>query len=68
MADLVKLIEENKTYSNELQTEVLPVSVVRQIIEELHNTEFNRALNTIQEAVKEVNQSIKSIAEGDDEW
>ena len=65
MADLVKLIEENKTYSNELQTEVLPVSVVRQIIEELHNTEFNRALNTIQEAVKEVNQSIKSIAEGD---
>ena len=67
MADLVKLIEENKTYSNELQTEVLPVSVVRQIIEELHDTEFNRALNTIQEAVKEVNQSIKSIAEGDDE-
>lgn len=67
MADLVKLIEENKTYSNELQTEVLPVSVVRQIVEELHNTEFNRALNTIQEAVKEVNLSIKSIAEGDDE-
>ena len=67
MADLVKLIEENKTYSNELQTEVLPVSVVRQIVEELHNTEFNRALNSIQEAVKEVNQSIKSIAEGDDE-
>ena len=67
MADLVKLIEENKTYSNELQTEVLPVSVVKQIIEELHNTEFNRALNSIQEAVKEVNQSIKSIAEGDDE-
>ena len=67
MADLVKLIEDNKTYSNELQTEVLPVSVVKQIIEELHNTEFNRALNTIQEAVKEVNQSIKSIAEGDDE-
>lgn len=67
MADLVKLIEENKTYSNELQTEVLPVSVVRQIIEELHNTEFNRALNSIQQAVKEVNQSIKSIAEGDDE-
>lgn len=67
MVDLVKLIEENKTYSNELQTEVLPVSVVRQIVEELHNTEFNRALNTIQEAVKEVNQSIKSIAEGDDE-
>ena len=55
MADLVKLIEENKTYSNELQTEVLPVSVVRQIIEELHNTEFNRALNSIQQAVKEVN-------------
>jgi hypothetical protein len=67
MADLVKLIEENKTYSNELQTEVLPVSVVKQIIEELHNTEFNRALNSIQQAVKEVNQSIKSIAEGDDE-
>ena len=67
MADLVKLIEENKTYSNELQTEVLPVSVVKQIIEELHNTQFNRALNSIQQAVKEVNQSIKSIAEGDDE-
>lgn len=67
MDDLVKLIEENKTYSNELNTEVLPVSVVRQIVEKMYDSTFNATLYTIQNAVKEVNESIKSIAEGDGE-
>ena len=67
MDNLVELIEKNKFYSNELQTEVLPVSVVRTLMEKMYENQFNTALNNIQNAVKEVNQSIKSIAEGDDE-
>lgn len=67
MDNLVELIEKNKFYSNELQTEVLPVSVVRTLMEKMYENQFNIALNNIQNAVKEVNESIKSIAEGDDE-
>jgi len=67
MDNLVELIEKNKFYSNELQTEVLPVSVVRILMEKMYENQFNIALNNIQNAVKEVNESIKSIAEGDDE-
>lgn len=67
MDDLVKLIEESKVYSNELKTEVLPVSVVRQVLEKVYESQFNIALANIQNAVKEVNESIKSIAEGDGE-
>ena len=67
MNNLVELIEKNKFFSNELQTEVLPVSVVRTLMEKMYENQFNIALNNIQNAVKEVNQSIKSIAEGDDE-
>jgi len=67
MDDLVKLIEDNKVYSNELKTEVLPLSTVRQIVEKIYESQFNTALASIQNAVKEVNDSIRSIAEGDDE-
>ena len=67
MDDLVKLVKENKVYSNELKTEVLPISVVRTLMEKMYESQFNVALNSIQNAVKEVNESIKSIAEGDDE-
>ena len=65
MDDIVKLIEDSKTYSNELNTEVLPVSVVRKIVQELHSSQFSQALNSIQDSVSEINSSIRSIAEGD---
>jgi len=67
IANIVKLIEDNKVYSNELKTEVLPLSTVRQIVEKIYESQFNTALASIQNAVKEVNDSIRSIAEGDDE-
>jgi hypothetical protein len=38
MDDIIKLIEDSKTYSNELKTEVLPVSVVRKIVQELYSS------------------------------
>jgi len=65
MDDIIKLIEDSKTYSNELKTEVLPVSVVRKIVQEVYNSQFSLALNSIQDSVSEINNSIKSIAEGD---
>jgi len=67
MDNLAKLIEENKFYSHELKTEALPVSVVRTLMEKMYENQFNVALNNIQNTVKEVNDSIKNIAEGDDE-
>jgi len=67
MHNIVKLIEDSKSYSNELKTEVLPVSVVRKIVEELYTDKFNLALSSIQESVSEVNEAIRKIAEGDDE-
>lgn len=67
MHNIVKLIEDSKSYSNELQTEVLPVSVVRKIVEELYTDKFNLALSSIQESVSEVNEAIRKIAEGDTE-
>ena len=67
MHNIVKLIEDSKSFSNELQTEVLPVSVVRKIVEELYTDKFNLALNSIQESVSEVNEAIRKIAEGDTE-
>ena len=67
MHNIVKLIEDSKTYSNELKTEVLPVSVVRRIVKELYNSQFSLALNSIQDSVSEINSSIRSIAEGDAE-
>ena len=59
MHNIVKLIEDSKSYSNELQTEVLPVSVVRKIVEELYTDKFNLALSSIQESVSEVNEAIR---------
>jgi len=67
MHNIVKLIEDSKSYSNELKTEVLPVSVVRKIVEELYTDKFNLALSSIQESVSEVNEAIRKIAEGDAE-
>mgnify|MGYP001261272123 CR=1 FL=1 len=67
MHNIVKLIEDSKSFSNELQTEVLPVSVVRKIVEELYTDKFNLALSSIQESVTEVNEAIRKIAEGDAE-
>ena len=67
MDDIIKLIEDSKTYSNELKTEVLPVSVVRKIVQEVYNSQFSLALNSIQDSVSEINNSIRSIAEGDAE-
>jgi hypothetical protein len=67
MHNIVKLIEDSKSYSNELKTEVLPVSVVRKIVEELYTDKFNLALSSIQESVSEVNEAIRKIAEGDTE-
>jgi hypothetical protein len=67
MHNIVKLIEDSKYFSNELQTEVLPVSVVRKIVEELYTDKFNLALSSIQESVSEVNEAIRKIAEGDAE-
>jgi hypothetical protein len=67
MHNIVKLIEDSKSFSNELQTEVLPVSVVRKIVEELYTDKFNLALSSIQESVTEVNEAIRKIAEGDTE-
>jgi hypothetical protein len=67
MHNIVKLIEDSKSFSNELQTEVLPVSVVRKIVEELYTDKFNLALSSIQESVSEVNEAIRKIAEGDAE-
>lgn len=65
MHNIVKLIEDSKTYSNELKTEVLPVSVVRKIVEEMYNDKFNLALESIRGSVAEVNDAIKRIAEGE---
>lgn len=65
MHNIVKLIEDSKTYSNELKTEVLPVSVVRKIVEEMYNDKFNLALESIRGSVAEVNDAIKKIAEGE---
>ena len=67
MHNIVKLIEDSKSFSNELQTEVLPVSVVRKIVEELYTDKFNLALSSKQESVTEVNEAIRKIAEGDAE-
>ena len=67
MDDIIKLIEESKSYSKELKTEVLPVSVVRKIVQELYSSQFSQALNSIQDSVSEINSSIRSIAEGDAE-
>ena len=67
MHNIVKLIEDSKSFSNELQTEVLPVSVVRKIVEELYTDKFNLALSSIQESVTEVNEAIRKIAERDAE-
>ena len=67
MHNIVKLIEDSKYFSNELQTEVLPVSVDRKIVEELYTDKFNLALSSIQESVTEVNEAIRKIAEGDAE-
>jgi len=65
MHNIVKLIEDSKSYSNELKTEVLPVSVVRKIVEEMYNDKFNLALESIRGSVAEVNDAIKKIAEGE---
>ena len=65
MHNIVKLIEDSKTYSNELKTEVLPVSVVRKIVEEMYNDKFNLTLSSIQESVSEVNEAIRKIADGE---
>ena len=67
MDNLVKLIEENKTYSNELQTDVLPVSVVREIVQEIYLSQMANTLGTVQEAVTEIKAAVTSMAEGDAE-
>ena len=67
MDKLVALIEEHKTYSNELQTEVLPVSVVREIVQEIYLSQIANTLGTVQEAVTEIKAAVTGIAEGDDE-
>ena len=67
MDKLVALIEEHKTYSNELQTEVLPVSVVREIVQEIYLSQIANTLGTVQEAVSEIKAAVTGIAEGDDE-
>jgi type II secretory pathway component PulF len=67
MDNLVKLIEENKTYSNELQTEVLPVSVVREIVQEIYLSQIANTLGTVQEAVTEIKAAVTGMAEGDAE-
>jgi type II secretory pathway component PulF len=67
MDNLVKLIEENKTYSNELQTDVLPVSVVREIVQEIYLSQMANTLGTVQEAVTEIKAAVTGMAEGDAE-
>ena len=67
MDNLVKLIEENKTYSNELQTDVLPVSVVREIVQEIYLSQIANTLGTVQEAVTEIKAAVTGMAEGDTE-
>lgn len=67
MDNLVKLIEENKTYSNELQTDVLPVSVVREIVQEIYLSQMANTLGTVQEAVAEIKAAVTGMAEGDAE-
>jgi hypothetical protein len=67
MDNLVKLIEENKTYSNELQTEVLPLSIVRTLVEQIYISQINNTLIEIQSTVNDINKSIRDIAEGDTE-
>jgi len=66
MDKLVALIEENKSYSNELQTEVLPVSVVREIVQEIYLSQVAKTLGTVQEAVDDIKAAVTGIAEGDD--
>ena len=67
MDNLVDIIEKNKTYSNELQTEVLPVSVVREIVQHIYLSRMTETLSTVQEAVTEIKAAVTGIAEGDDE-
>tara|TARA_Y100001972_G_C7399012_1_gene207655 strand:- start:190 stop:396 length:207 start_codon:yes stop_codon:yes gene_type:complete len=65
MHSIIKLIEEHKTFSNELQTEVLPVTVVKKIVEELYNDKFNLALDSLKGSVSDIQASIRKIADGE---
>jgi len=71
MNDLKDLIEKNKVYVKDLNMEMLPVSVVREIVVKLQESSLENALRTITNQVKEVNKELQNtvnkLAEGIDE-
>lgn len=71
MNDLKELIEKNKVYVKELNMEMLPVSVVREIVIKLQESSLENALRTITNNVQEVNKELQNtvnkLAEGIDE-
>lgn len=71
MNDLVQLIERNKIFVKDLNMEMLPVSVVKEIITKLQESSLQATLQTItnnvQEINKEIQETVNKIAEGVDE-
>lgn len=71
MNDLVQLIERNKVFVKDLNMEMLPVSIVREIITKLQESSLQATLQTItnnvQEINKEIQETVNKIAEGVDE-
>lgn len=71
MNDLVQLIERNKVFVKDLNMEMLPVSVVKEIIIKLQESSLQATLQTItnnvQEINKEIQETVNKIAEGVDE-
>lgn len=71
MNDLVQLIERNKVFVKDLNMEMLPVSVVKEIITKLQESSLQATLQTItnnvQEINKEIQETVNKIAEGVDE-
>lgn len=71
MNDLKELIEKNKVYVKDLNMEMLPVSVVREIVVKLQESSLENALRTITNQVSEVNKELQNtvnkLAEGIDE-
>lgn len=71
MNDLVQLIERNKVFVKDLNMEMLPVSVVKEIITKLQESSLHATLQTItnnvQEINKEIQETVNKIAEGVDE-
>lgn len=63
MEELFQELENNKVYSEELQTEVIPVEVVYDIITQMMEQHIQSTFNVLTNQLQELTEDFKDIEE-----